>query len=182
MVVIEPSSGLDTCGSVGDEPIVASRRICPVIESRSGRSRDQSEGGDLVCRPCAPGVHKLACATRLHKLGRQCPTLLNNQCRPLTGALVAVRHGQRPNTNRAWQAFTHTLILGEHTANINTLGRLVAIMGTVESESEWTVPRCARATVTISNFIAAALEEAEVFSVITGVKCCHDRSRARFAP
>jgi hypothetical protein len=62
-------------------------------------------------------------------------------------------------------------MLGEHTANINTLGRLVAIMGTVESESEWTVPRCARATVTISNFIAsAALEEAEVFSVITGVK------------
>jgi hypothetical protein len=62
-------------------------------------------------------------------------------------------------------------MLGEHTANINTLGRLVAIMGTVESESEWTIPRCARATVMISSFIAsAALEEAEVFSVITGVK------------
>jgi hypothetical protein len=44
-------------------------------------------------------------------------------------------------------------------------------MGTVESESEWTLPRCARATVTISNFIAsAALEEAAVFSVMTGVK------------
>jgi hypothetical protein len=63
-------------------PIVASRRVCPVIESRSGRSHDQSEGGDSVCRPCAPGVHKLACATRLHKLGPQCPTLLKSQCLP----------------------------------------------------------------------------------------------------
>jgi hypothetical protein len=40
----------------------------------------------------------------------------------MTGALVAVRHGQRPNTNRAWQPFTHTRILGEHTANINSSG------------------------------------------------------------
>src|ERR1035437_6407279 len=45
------------------------------------------------------------------------------------------------------------------TANDNTLGRLFAIMGIVESRSEWTVPRCARATVTISNFIASAALE-----------------------
>jgi hypothetical protein len=89
----------------------------------------------------------------------------------MTGALVAARPGQRPNLIRARQAFTHARILGEHTANDNTLGRFFAIMGIVESKREWTVPRCARATVTISNFIAsAALEEAEVFSVITGVK------------
>ena len=79
--------------------------------------------------------------------------------------------GQRPNLIRARQAFTHARILGEHTANDNTPGRFFAIMGIVESKRESTAPRCARATVTISNFIAsAALEEAEVFSVITGVK------------
>src|SRR6266851_8130717 len=67
MVVIVLSSKLDTRGGVG---------ICPVpgacsIESRSRRSHDQSEAGDSVCRPCAPGVHKL---------GPQCPTLLKIQC------------------------------------------------------------------------------------------------------
>jgi hypothetical protein len=66
MVVLVTSSGLDTCG---DEPIVASRRICPLTESRSGRSRVQSEGGDSVCRPCAPGVHKLAVQPGCTNLG-----------------------------------------------------------------------------------------------------------------
>src|SRR5712692_6299713 len=52
--------------------------ICPgpgvcSIESRSRRSHDQSEAGDSVCRPCAPGVHKL---------GPQCPALLKNRCQP----------------------------------------------------------------------------------------------------
>jgi hypothetical protein len=39
----------------------------------------------------------------------------------MVGALVAVRHGQRPNINRAWRAFTHTRILGEDTATVKPL-------------------------------------------------------------
>jgi hypothetical protein len=87
----------------------------------------------------------------------------------MTGALVAVGHGKGRIQIEHGRRLLPS-ILGEHTANINTLGRLFAIMGIVERKSEWTVPRCARATVTISNIAFAALEEAEVFSVITGVK------------
>lgn len=39
----------------------------------------------------------------------------------MMAALVAAALGQRLNTNREWQAFAHTLILGEHTANVNSL-------------------------------------------------------------
>jgi hypothetical protein len=39
-------------------------------------------------------------------------------------ALAAARIRQGPITNRAWQAFTHTVILGEHKANFNSPGTL----------------------------------------------------------
>src|SRR5438552_1595505 len=39
----------------------------------------------------------------------------------MTAAFLAARFRQKPNTSRARQAFTHTRILGEHTANIKRL-------------------------------------------------------------
>ena len=39
----------------------------------------------------------------------------------VTAAFVAARFRQKPNTSRARQAFTHTRILGEHTANVKQL-------------------------------------------------------------
>ena len=39
----------------------------------------------------------------------------------MTATFVAARSRQRPNISRAQQAFTHTRILGEHTANIKRL-------------------------------------------------------------
>ena len=66
----------------------------------------------------------------------------------MMAALVAAALGQRLNTNREWQAFAHTLMLGEHTTNVNSLRRLrfFAIGDTVENESGWPAPRCPRAT------------------------------------
>jgi hypothetical protein len=63
-------------------------------------------------------------------------------------ALVAARLGRRPNTNREWEASGRTLILGEHTANLNSprARRFFAIGDAVENESGWPVPRCPRAT------------------------------------
>src|SRR5216683_699412 len=78
MVVIVLSSKLDLAAVSATNPSSPRVGICPVpgvcsIESRSRRSHDQSEAGDSVCRPCAPGVHKL---------GPQCRALLKNQCQP----------------------------------------------------------------------------------------------------
>jgi hypothetical protein len=117
MVVLVTSSGLDPCGIAGDEPIIASRRICPVIESRSGRSRDQSEGGDSVPSLCTRGAQACLC-NQVAQTWASVPCSTQEPMPTMTGAWVAVRHGQRPNTNRAWQAFTHTRMLGEHKANV----------------------------------------------------------------
>jgi hypothetical protein len=39
----------------------------------------------------------------------------------MMAALVAAALGQRLNTNREWQAFAHTLMVGEYKANVNSL-------------------------------------------------------------
>jgi hypothetical protein len=102
--------------------------ICPVpgvrsIESRSGQSRDQSEVGDSACRPCAPGVHKPGCTN----LPVQ-PGCTNVSLSPLLQSMTNARDdgcagcsqesGKKPNTNRAWRAFTHKPIVGEDKAKI----------------------------------------------------------------
>lgn len=51
------------------------------------------------------------------------PGCTNLSLRALFPSKTSAYHrgrGRRPHTNRAWQAFTHTLIAGEHTANVNS--------------------------------------------------------------
>src|ERR1019366_2109972 len=94
MVVIVTSSGLDTCGSVGDEPIVASRRICPVIESRSGRCRDQKRGwGFGLPSLCTRDAQTCLC-NQVAQTWASVPYSTQEPMLTMTGALVAVRHGK----------------------------------------------------------------------------------------
>ena len=125
MVVIVPSSGLDTCAVSATNASSPRVGICPVpgvcsIESRSGRSHDQSEAGDSVCRPlCTRGAQTCLC-NRVAQTWASVPCSSQEPIPTMTGALVAARLGQRPNTIRARQAFTHARILGEHTTNVNS--------------------------------------------------------------
>jgi hypothetical protein len=53
------------------------------------------------------------------------------------GRIGGSRARARLNTNREWPAFAHTLILGEHTTNVNNLPtlRFFAVGDAVENES-----------------------------------------------
>src|ERR1019366_8168054 len=58
-------------------------------------------------------------ATGLHKLGARYAVQLRTMP-TITAALVGATLGQELNTNRAWQPIAHTVILGEHKANVNS--------------------------------------------------------------
>jgi hypothetical protein len=52
------------------------------------------------------------------------PRSTQEQIPTMMAAWVAAALGQRLNTNREWRAFAHTLMLGEHKANVNSLRAL----------------------------------------------------------
>jgi hypothetical protein len=63
-------------------------------------------------------------SNRVAQTCRSVPCSTQEPMPTMTAALVAARHGQRPNTNQAWQALAHQFMRGEQTANINSYFRV----------------------------------------------------------